>query len=90
MRRFQWEATINAQLKFRCGECGELHDDQDSAVDCCPPHISETWVCESCGSENFRQDEADACCPQDDPQSPEAYRREVEQLEAAGQKRLIP
>ena len=84
------DEAVNGKRMYRCDECGELHHDHYCAADCCAPRVSETWLCESCGSENFNQAEADACCPLEDPMSPEAYRHQVEQLEAAGQKRLIP
>ena len=76
---------MNGQLKYVCDECGDLHDDRYDAADCCRPMIRTTWVCESCGSENSDQTEADACCPPENPESPEAIRRQVAELEAAGQ-----
>ena len=81
---------MKAKLKYRCDSCGELHDDDDEAEFCCRPNVSETWVCGLCDSENHSEEEAEACCPLADPLSTEAMRLSVEELEQAGQKRLIP
>ena len=72
--------------KYECGECGEIHDDEDEARYCCPPSVKEVFVCPLC--EIYHKEEADAldCCgfdPDGPPPPPTA-----EELERAGQQRL--
>ncbi len=43
--------------KWKCDECGEAHDDEDEARECCPPTVTEFWVCNGC-EENFAEEKA--------------------------------
>ncbi|KIO49624.1 hypothetical protein [Nitrosospira sp. NpAV] len=72
--------------KWKCGECGDLHDDEDEARECCEPSVFEVYVCPTCGEEHSAEAEAIDCCnfdPDGPPPPPSA-----EELEAAGQMRL--
>ena len=78
---------MKATLKYSCGECGELHDDEVDAAECCPPEIWKAYVCGHCG-ENHHYDEeaAEECCADVDPDAPQPI--DKAELEAAGQMRL--
>lgn len=39
---------LNATPIWKCGECGEIHDDEDGARECCMPDIYELWQCPEC------------------------------------------
>ncbi|MHB8916211.1 MAG: hypothetical protein ACYC4K_10420 [Thiobacillus sp.] len=70
---------------FECPDCGELHDYEDGAAECCAPVPREVFICDECDSINFSEKEAIACCDEDlEQKSPTA-----EELESAGQFRLI-
>ena len=43
-------------LLWNCSECGEVHDSEDSAEDCCK------IACENCGTLWNTEDEAEDCC----------------------------
>jgi hypothetical protein len=71
---------------FKCGECGDLHSCEYSALECCAPDAEEVdlWKCTECLSEYDDEDQARYCCLDEDivlPATPG-------QLEAAGQQRL--
>jgi hypothetical protein len=44
--------------KWVCDECGEEHDDEDRADECC----KETYECPCCGTEHDNEDSAELCC----------------------------
>ncbi len=48
--------------KWECGHCGELHDDEDEANECCQPTIAEKWECGECGEVYDSESEAEECC----------------------------
>jgi hypothetical protein len=75
------------QPKYQCPECYELHDDYDSARECCVPQISELWECPVCRKCHGDEEMAIECCgfdPDGPPPPPTAA-----ELEAAGQTRLF-
>ena len=74
--------------KFRCSECGELHDWEDDAQSCCAPDVHEVqcWKCSECGDVTDDEDQARYCCLDEDI----VLLPTPEQLEAAGQQRLVP
>ena len=74
--------------KWKCDHCDELHDYEEDAVDCCAPTISERWVCPECGDDYRTEAEAIECCEHDDDAPPPPPT--AEELEAAGQMRLLP
>lgn len=48
--------------KWKCLECGEVHDDECEALDCCAPKILEIYLCPICDEEHNTEKEAVACC----------------------------
>ena len=72
---------------FKCGKCGETHDFEDDAIECCAPIIDEGYLCPLCGEFFFNEQGALAChdVDKDFVQPPTAA-----ELEAAGQMRLLP
>lgn len=93
---------MGALARYRCDECGEIHDDQDAAIECCPPSVSRVFVCSECAevfrneegaceccrcAEVFRNEEgAGDCCP--DVVAETFHEPTPRELEAAGQQRL--
>ncbi|MBS1143389.1 MAG: hypothetical protein H6R14_795 [Proteobacteria bacterium] len=73
--------------KYQCCECGDIHDDEDDARECCAPRIKEVFVCPQCKEVFDDEDEAIECCD-----LPEGFeiRPSLIELEAAGQMRLLP
>lgn len=67
--------------KWRCDECGELHDSEEYAAECCPPSISQVYVCPVCG-EYDSMSIAMICCGGQEESLPVVTAAE---LEAAGQ-----
>lgn len=77
-------ATIHT--KFRCDECGEIHEDLSDARECCPPGVSEIYQCSVC-HEKFEDDMvAEEHCFEHDDNEPDVPT--PAELEAAGQQRL--
>jgi DNA-directed RNA polymerase subunit RPC12/RpoP len=77
-------ATIHT--KYRCEECGEIHEEEGEARECCPPEISEIYQCSVCHKTFADEDVADEHCwehSDDEPAVPTHA-----ELEAAGQQRL--
>lgn len=76
---------------WQCGQCGENHQYEDYAADCCrPPSPFEIYVCPHCDAEFRKPTDFDAHLSHHDeeqdgyiPPPPTAV-----ELEAAGQKRL--
>tara|TARA_R110000868_G_scaffold74752_4_gene216281 strand:+ start:982 stop:1173 length:192 start_codon:yes stop_codon:yes gene_type:complete len=60
------------------------HDNEDSAIECCPPEVESYYTCPECGEEYATEEQAIDCCGYVEP-PPTA-----EELESAGQGRLIP
>lgn len=71
---------------WQCGECGETHDDEYDARDCCRPSITEGYLCPECKDFHASEREALACCADDDAP---LLAQSAAELEAAGQLRLI-
>jgi hypothetical protein len=75
------------KAKWMCNGCGDIHDDEDSAIECCPPTTLEVYVCPVCGDDHRKEADALDCCGYDEdapPPPPSAA-----ELEAVGQLRLI-
>jgi hypothetical protein len=81
---------MSIKLKWRCGGCGKVHDDRSDARICCIryAHVYEAYICPVCSDNHVTEQEAIDCCgfDPDAPPSPPS----VEELEAAGQLRLVP
>ena len=73
---------------WRCDECGTCHLHRRSAIDCCEPTVTEGYVCATCETFYEEEDKAIACCVQVEPE--EQRPPTAEELEAAGQVRLLP
>jgi hypothetical protein len=50
---------MNAQLKYECPFCGELHEYRHQAQCCCP--LPEIWLCD-CGLRYSNEEQAEECC----------------------------
>lgn len=74
--------------KWRCDECGEIHDYEDEAYECCPPQVSRVFVCPVCDDHHMKEVDAIECCDYD-PDSPPPQPT-ADELERAGQMRLVP
>lgn len=73
-------------LAWRCNECLAAYTDEDEALDCCQPTISEGFICPTCRTFHKGEEAAIDCCgwsPEDPPPRPTHA-----ELEAAGQMRL--
>jgi hypothetical protein len=73
--------------KWRCGKYRLVHDDEEDARDCCIPD-TEGHACPHCGAFVQHEEEALVCCGYDRDGLPPPPMQA--QLEAAGQRRLIP
>jgi hypothetical protein len=80
---------MRAERKFRCEECGHLHEREWDAESCCPRDADEVWLCGECTEIHDAEQEAIDCCGGDPLDSEQGWQRHVEELEAAGQQRLI-
>lgn len=81
-------ATSTLTPKYKCCECGDLHDDLDDARECCVPRVEEVFLCPICQAPHNEEEDAIDCCgfdPDGPPPPPSAA-----ELEAAGQMRLLP
>ncbi len=38
----------NYKELWRCGECREIHEDEDDARECCMPSVTELYGCLDC------------------------------------------
>lgn len=48
---------------FVCEQCGELHEDYDSAISCCSaPEEVDAFQCGECDSIYETREEAKECC----------------------------
>ena len=76
--------------KYMCDACGDVHDFEDDAADCCRPKIVLGYQCPVCRDFHPREEAALDCCADlaingGVPPMPTAA-----ELEAAGQLRLLP
>lgn len=62
---------VKAIERYECGRCGETHDTEEDAVDCCAPSVSHVWECGECGETFDDEDEADECCLEDGAEKPD-------------------
>lgn len=53
-------ATISAA--YRCGNCGEWHDCEEYALECCAPRADDGWKCDACGAYHKLKTGAQNCC----------------------------
>ena len=66
----------NIQIKelYRCGECREIHDDEDGARECCMPEVHTIYVCPVCSSHQDEPDKALRCCNVEAIACPQCFR----------------
>lgn len=78
-------------IGYECPFCAELHDSEWDAESCCPPEAEEVtiWKCGNCGKTCNDQDHARKCC-WDGETDLEPYIPAPQELEIAGQQRLLP
>lgn len=72
--------------KYRCDECGSIHENVDGATTCCDPAISEVYECSVCHQVFDDEDVANGhfCEPTEaEPEVPSHA-----ELERHGQQRL--
>ena len=72
---------------WQCNKCDTAHEDEYDARDCCSPGITEGYICPTCETFYIEEDAAIACC-QVGPEAPPTPT--AQELEAAGQERLLP
>lgn len=48
--------------RWKCGQCGEIHDDEDEARECCMPAIHELYGCPICDANHEDEEDALKCC----------------------------
>ena len=48
--------------KWECGECHEIHDFEDEAIDCCRPDVFEVYCCPICNEAHEDEEDALHCC----------------------------
>lgn len=77
----------NPSKVWRCDNCGARHARESDAGYCCRPSITLGYVCPTCEAFYTEEDQASDCCKTEpeEPRMPTA-----EELEAAGQGRMIP
>lgn len=59
---------------YRCGQCREVHDDEDGARECCIPEIIEVYACPICGVIHDEEEDAGKCCGFDIARCPSCHR----------------
>lgn len=78
---------------FRCEMCGEVHEDDSDARDCCEPEITRLFKCTACGEIHSDEEEAEDCCiegaNEDHDIDGRLYMAQKLELERAGQLRLL-
>lgn len=81
---------MDPQLKYKCSECGEVHDDHYEAEECCKPEVYDVYACPICKSNFDDIDEAMECiesCAEEKGVDPLMATKE--ELERAGQEKLF-
>ena len=79
---------MKAKTMYQCGECGDVHDFEDEAIECCQPRVTEVYVCSTCDEVHLDKEDAEQCCPQEESDE-QMSRPKPKDLEAAGQIRLF-
>ena len=84
------QITHEPAQKWECGDCGDLHDCDLDALECCK-EIHEVWVCPICDDKHDTRDDALNCAAADlDASDGIIVVATPLELEAAGQLRLLP
>ncbi|WP_219117119.1 hypothetical protein [Janthinobacterium sp. UMAB-56] len=78
------------ETRWKCGSCGDIHEDESDAHECCQPSVSEVYICPVCGAWHRGEDAAQECCPNEgEDGDAEGCSPTAAELEAQGQMRLI-
>lgn len=48
-------------MKYRCGDCHDVHSDEVGALDCCPVRITEVYLCPVCDEDHLSESDALQC-----------------------------
>lgn len=48
-------------IRYDCGQCGERHDREDGAIECCMPEVDTVYICPICETEHSRMKAAEQC-----------------------------
>lgn len=48
-------------IKYDCGQCGERHDHEDGAIECCMPEVDTVYICPICDAEHSLMKAAEQC-----------------------------
>lgn len=77
---------------WACGDCGKIHRHHSDAIECCAemPQKGTDWSCWGCGMLYDTFQEAEGCCLPEDEAEIILNTPTPEELEAAGQMRLLP
>ena len=70
-----------------CDNCDARHKSEFDAMYCCQPSITSGYICPTCETFYIEEDEAIACCQ---VTAEEVIHVTAQELEAAGQLRLLP
>ena len=65
---------LKIRALYQCGACREIHDDEDGALECCRPEITELFECPICKKHHEDEDDALTCCGVDAVKCPSCYR----------------
>lgn len=55
-------SKLQAVELWKCGGCGEIHDEEDGALECCRPSIHEVYGCPDCTMVHTEEADAIKCC----------------------------
>lgn len=53
---------MNAETRFKCLVCKELHKHINNARACCPPRVRTVYVCANCDEDYASAVDAGQCC----------------------------
>lgn len=66
--------NIKVKELYRCGECKDIHEDEDGARECCMPEVHTIYVCPVCAEHHDDDDKALTCCNVEGIRCPSCYR----------------
>jgi late competence protein required for DNA uptake (superfamily II DNA/RNA helicase) len=58
----QERAVMAIEAKWECDRCGEIHDDEYDAIDCCRPIVNKVYLCPECTDVHETKQAAIDCC----------------------------
>lgn len=81
---------MNITVKYRCNNCGDLHEFEDDAYECCRPQFTEVYLCPQCADLHGSEEDARLCCATPDADDPLRFTMaSALEREQAGQERLF-